>query len=188
MPSSGKAASASRSASGSRPRGWKKRSAQKTGLLLDAYFSGTKIKHLLDAIDGLAPPPQRGEVLFGTVDTWLLWRLTGGRLHVTDYSNASRTLLFNIHTLDWDDELLRMLDVPRRDAAGGPPVEPGLRRRRTACFGGPILIAGDAGDQQAASFGQACFAAGHGQEHLRHRLFPADEHRTEAGRRRTIDC
>ena len=85
----------------------------KTGLVLDAYFSGTKIKHLLDTHDGLRARAERGEILFGTVDTWLLWRLTGGRRHVTDYSNASRTLLFNIHTLEWDDELLRLLDVPR---------------------------------------------------------------------------
>src|SRR5688500_1015638 len=86
---------------------------KKTGLVVDAYFSGTKIKHLLDTIDGLRARAAKGEILFGTVDTWLIWRLSGGRLHVTDYSNASRTLIYNIHTLDWDDELLKLLDIPR---------------------------------------------------------------------------
>ena len=85
----------------------------KTGLVVDAYFSGTKIKHLLDTHDGLRGRAAKGEILFGTVDSWLIWRLTGGQRHVTDYSNASRTLIFNIHTLDWDDELLRLLDIPR---------------------------------------------------------------------------
>ena len=85
----------------------------KTGLLLDAYFSGTKIKYLLDSHEGLRRRAERGDILFGTVDTWLLWRLTGGKRHVTDFSNASRTLIFNIHTLDWDDELLVLLDIPR---------------------------------------------------------------------------
>src|SRR5262245_55820026 len=86
----------------------------KTGLVLDPYFSGTKVRYLLDNISGLRRRAERGEVLFGTVDTFLLWRLTGGKVHATDYSNASRTLMFNIHTLDWDDELLRWLDVPRQ--------------------------------------------------------------------------
>jgi glycerol kinase len=132
----------------------------KTGLLLDAYFSGTKIKHLLDSHEGLRRRAQRGEILFGTVDTWLLWRLTGGRLHITDYSNASRTLIFNIHTLDWDDELLAVLDIPR---AMLPEVRPSSQvygATEAAWFGDPILIAGDAGDQQAACFGQACFQLG----------------------------
>ncbi len=132
----------------------------KTGLLLDAYFSGTKIKHLLDSHEGLRRRAERGEILFGTVDTWLLWRLTGGRLHITDYSNASRTLIFNIHSLDWDDELLAVLDIPR---AMLPEVRPSSQvygATDEACFGGPILIAGDAGDQQAACFGQACFQPG----------------------------
>jgi glycerol kinase len=132
----------------------------KTGLLVDAYFSGTKIKHLLDSHEGLRRRAQQGEILFGTVDTWLLWRLTGGRLHITDYSNASRTLIFNIHTLDWDDELLAVLDVPR---AMLPEVRPSSQiygATDAACFGDPILIAGDAGDQQAACFGQACFQTG----------------------------
>ncbi|HTU27036.1 MAG TPA: glycerol kinase GlpK, partial [Pirellulales bacterium] len=133
---------------------------QRTGLVVDAYFSGTKIKHLLDGHDGLRARGERGEILFGTVDSWLLWRLSGGRLHVTDVSNASRTLLFNIHTLDWDDELLGILDIPR---AMLPEVRPSSERYgETAAewFGGPIPLAGCAGDQQAATFGQACFREG----------------------------
>lgn len=92
---------------------------QKTGLVLDAYFSGTKIRHLLDTLPGLRERAERGEILFGTVDSFLIWRLTGGKRHVTDVSNASRTLLFNLHTLDWDDELLKLMGVPRDVAAGG---------------------------------------------------------------------
>ncbi len=132
----------------------------KTGLLLDAYFSGTKIKHLLDTHEGLRGSAERGEVLFGTVDSWLLWHLTGGRRHVTDFSNASRTLLLNIHTRDWDDELLGILGVPR---AMLPEVRPSSEVYGETCeewFGAPIPIAGCAGDQQAATFGQACFAPG----------------------------
>ena len=132
----------------------------KTGLVIDAYFSGTKITHLLDAYDGLRRRAERGEVLFGTVDSWLLWRLTGGRVHATDYSNASRTLLYNIHRLEWDDELLRILRVPRAmlpEVRGssevyGPTID--------EWFGGPVAIAAVAGDQQAATFGQACFSPG----------------------------
>lgn len=133
---------------------------QKTGLVLDAYFSGTKIRHLLDNITGLRARAERGEILFGTVDTFLAWRLSGGRLHVTDYSNASRTLLFNIHTLDWDDELLRILNVPR---AMLPTVRPSSEVYGTtdaSVLGAAVSIAGMAGDQQAATFGQACFAPG----------------------------
>ena len=132
----------------------------KTGLVIDAYFSGTKVKYLLDQIDGLRARAERGEVLFGTVDSFLIWRLTGGRRHVTDVSNASRTLIFNLHTLDWDDELLRVLDIPR---AMLPEVLPSSHRfGETAAewFGAPVMIGGDAGDQQAATFGQACFAPG----------------------------
>ena len=133
---------------------------RKTGLVLDPYFSGTKIKHLLDATPGLRERAARGEVLFGTVDTFLLWRLSGGRLHVTDPSNASRTLLFNIHTLEWDDELLRVLEVPR---AMLPQVRPSscvYGQCDPQWFGHPIPLAGCAGDQQAATFGQGCFSPG----------------------------
>jgi glycerol kinase len=133
---------------------------KKTGLVLDAYFSGTKIKHLLDSFDGLRDRAARGEVLFGTIDSFLIWRLTGGRVHVTDVSNASRTLLFNIHTLQWDDELLRLLDVPR---AMLPEVRSSSEiygHTDAAILGAAVPVAGDAGDQQAALFGQACFEPG----------------------------
>lgn len=133
---------------------------EKTGLVVDAYFSGTKIKHLLDTHDGLRGRAERGEVLFGTVDSYLIWRLTGGRRHVTDYSNASRTLLFNIHSLQWDDELLRILDVP---AAMLPEVLPSSHvfgETDADLFGRAVPVTGVAGDQQAATFGQACFAKG----------------------------
>ena len=132
----------------------------KTGLVLDAYFSGTKIKYLLDAHEGLRARAAAGEILFGTVDTWLIWRLTGGRRHVTDYSNASRTLIFNIHTLDWDDELLKILDVPRAMLPEVRPSSEVYGETAESWFGQPIAIAGDAGDQQAATFGQACFEPG----------------------------
>ena len=132
----------------------------KTGLVIDPYFSGTKIKHLLDSAGGLRERARRGEILFGTVDSFLIWRLTGGRVHVTDPGNASRTLLFNIHTLDWDDELLALLDVPRAmlpEVRGSSEVYGETDRN---LFGAPIPIGGAAGDQQAALFGQACFAPG----------------------------
>ncbi len=133
---------------------------RKTGLLLDAYFSGTKIAHLLETIPGLRARAERGEILFGTIDSFLIWRLCGGRRHVTDYSNASRTLIFNIGTLDWDDELLGILKIPR---AMLPEVRPSSEvycYSATEWFGGPVPIAAAAGDQQAATFGQACFTPG----------------------------
>ncbi|PZN09466.1 glycerol kinase GlpK [Thermaerobacter composti] len=133
---------------------------EKTGLVIDPYFSGTKIAWLLDHVPGLRQRAERGEVLFGTVDAWLVWKLTGGRVHLTDYSNASRTLIFNIHTLDWDEELLDELGIPR---AMLPEVRPSSQvygETDPALFGGPIPIAGIAGDQQAALFGQACFRPG----------------------------
>lgn len=132
----------------------------KTGLVIDAYFSATKIKHLLDATPGLRARAAAGEILFGTVDTWLIWRLTEGRRHVTDYSNASRTLIYNIHTLDWDDELLKILDVPRAMLPEVLPSSGLLGEAAANWFGGAIPISGCAGDQQAATFGQACFDAG----------------------------
>jgi glycerol kinase len=133
---------------------------KKTGLVVDAYFSGTKIKHLLDSFDGLRERAARGEILFGTIDSFLIWRLTGGKVHVTDVSNASRTLLFNIHTLEWDQELLKLLDVPR---AMMPEVKSSSEvygHADAKWFGAEIPVAGDAGDQQAALFGQACFEPG----------------------------
>ncbi|HUG54518.1 MAG TPA: glycerol kinase GlpK [Vicinamibacteria bacterium] len=133
---------------------------KKTGLVVDAYFSGTKIKHLLDTVPGLRARAEKGDVLFGTVDTFLVWRLTGGRLHVTDVSNASRTLLFNIHTLEWDDELLGILGVPRAMLPEVKSSSEVYGPTEASLFGAPIPIAGDAGDQQAATFGQACFRPG----------------------------
>ncbi|MFN0073800.1 MAG: glycerol kinase GlpK [Chloroflexota bacterium] len=133
---------------------------ERTGLLLDAYFSGTKIRWVLDRIPGAQRRAESGELLFGTVETWLVWKLTGGRAHLTDVTNASRTLLLNIETGQWDDELLSILRVPRTML---PEVVPSSRIYDDAdaeMFGVPIPIAGMAGDQQAALFGQACFEPG----------------------------
>ncbi|MEK5338450.1 glycerol kinase GlpK [Weizmannia sp. FSL W8-1119] len=134
---------------------------EKTGLLIDPYFSGTKIKWILDHVDGARERAEKGELLFGTIDTWLIWKFSGGKAHVTDYSNASRTLLYNIYDLKWDPELLEMLDVP---AAMLPEVKPSSHvYAQTApyhFFGEEIPIAGVAGDQQAALFGQACYDEG----------------------------
>ena len=132
----------------------------KTGLVVDAYFSGTKIKHLLDTVNGLRARAEAGEILFGTIDSFLIWRLTGGAVHVTDYSNASRTLLFNIHTLRWDDELLDILGVPRAMLPDVRPSSEVYGQTSPDLFGAAIPIAGAAGDQQAATFGQACFEPG----------------------------
>jgi glycerol kinase len=143
-----------------RAQGFEPTFRAKTGLVLDAYFSGTKLKHLLDTIPGLRERASRGEVLFGTIDSYLVWRLTAGRRHITDVSNASRTLMFNIHTMQWDDELLRILDIPR---AMLPEVVDSSGINATtdaAIFGAEIPIAGIAGDQQAALFGQQCFQPG----------------------------
>ncbi len=133
---------------------------KKTGLVVDAYFSGTKICHLLDAIPNLRARAERGEVLFGTVDSYLIWRLTGGKRHVTDVGNASRTLLFNIHTLDWDDELLRILKVPRAMLPEVRASSEVYGETDAALFGAPIPIASAVGDQQAALFGQLCLEPG----------------------------
>jgi glycerol kinase len=133
---------------------------EKTGLLIDPYFSGTKVKWLLDNVPGARRRAEQGELLFGTVDTFLIWRLTGGRTHVTDYTNASRTLLFNIHTLTWDDDLLRELEVPRAMLPDVMPSSHIYAECDTAHLGASVPIAGVAGDQQAAAFGQACFEPG----------------------------
>ncbi|XWN51938.1 glycerol kinase GlpK [Anoxybacillus flavithermus] len=134
---------------------------EKTGLLIDAYFSGTKVKWILDHVEGAREKAERGELLFGTIDTWLTWKLSGGKVHVTDYSNASRTLMFNIYEQRWDDELLGILQVPK---AMLPDVRPSSEiYAHTApyhFFGQEVPIAGIAGDQQAALFGQACFEQG----------------------------
>jgi glycerol kinase len=133
---------------------------ERTGLVLDPYFSGTKIRHLLDTLPGLQQRAERGEILFGTIDSFLIWRLTSGRCHVTDVSNASRTLLFNIHACRWDDELLRVLNIPRCMLPQVVPSSHVIGECDARWLGKPILIAGCAGDQQAATFGQACFQPG----------------------------
>ena len=135
--------------------------SKKTGLRVDAYFSGTKIKWLLDNVEGARGKAEKGELLFGTIDTWLIWKLTGGEVHVTDYTNASRTMIYNIHELKWDQELLTLLDIPENIL---PEVRPSSEIYGQTVsyhmFGQEIPIAGVAGDQQAALFGQNCFEAG----------------------------
>ncbi|MCF2683146.1 glycerol kinase GlpK [Faecalicatena contorta] len=133
---------------------------KKTGLIIDAYFSATKIRWILEHVDGAREKAERGELLFGTVETWLIWKLTGGRAHVTDYSNASRTMLFNINTLEWDEEILKLLDIPRSMLPEPMPSSCVYAETVPTYFGGAIPIAGAAGDQQAALFGQTCFQAG----------------------------
>ncbi|MCL2443019.1 MAG: glycerol kinase GlpK [Treponema sp.] len=129
-----------------------------TGLIPDAYFSGTKIKWILDNVEGAREKAKKGEILFGTVDTWLIWKLSNGKAHVTDYTNASRTMIFDIHKLDWDDKLLEALDIPRSIL---PEVKPsGFMFANANINGIEIPITGNAGDQQAALFGQCCFEKG----------------------------
>ena len=132
----------------------------KTGLLIDPYFSGTKIRWILENVDGARERAERGELLFGTVETWLIWNLTGGRVHVTDYSNASRTMLFNIHELCWDEFILDKLNIPECMLPEVKPSSCIYGETEEGLFGGRIKIAGAAGDQQAALFGQSCFKAG----------------------------
>lgn len=133
---------------------------EKTGLVIDAYFSATKIKWLLDHVPGAREKARQGDILFGTVETWLIWKLTRGKVHVTDYSNASRTMLFNIRTLSWDEEILSILDIPREILPTPLPSSYFFGMADESFFGAPIPIAGAAGDQQAALFGEACFSAG----------------------------
>jgi glycerol kinase len=129
-------------------------------LVIDAYFSGSKLRWILDQVPGTRERASRGELAFGTVDSWLLWKLTGGTLHATDVTNASRTMLFNIRTGDWDDELLRLLDIPREMLPEVRPSSGIFGESSGDIFGAPIRIAGVAGDQQAALFGQNCFDRG----------------------------
>ena len=133
---------------------------QKTGLVLDAYFSATKIKWILDNVEGVKERAKRGEILFGTIDTWLIWNLTKGKVHATDYSNASRTMLFNIHKLEWDEEILKALNIPRTILPEVLPSSYIYGKTDKEIFGEKITISGDAGDQHAALFGQACFEPG----------------------------
>ena len=133
---------------------------KKTGLVIDAYFSGTKLRWILENVPGVRERAERGELLFGTVETWLIWKLTGGRVHVTDYSNASRTMLFNINTLQWDDEILAELNIPKCMLPVPMPSSCVYGETDPSLLGGPIRIAGAAGDQQSALFGQACYYPG----------------------------
>ena len=132
----------------------------KTGLVPDAYFSASKIKWILDHVPGARARAERGELLFGTIDTWLIWNLTGGRIHVTDYTNASRTMLYNIHELCWDKELLELLDIPSSILPEVKPSSHVYGNTEYELLGGEIPIAGAAGDQQCAMFGQCCFEPG----------------------------
>lgn len=133
---------------------------RKTGLVIDPYFSGTKIRWILENVPGAREQAEKGELLFGTVETWLIWKLTGGQVHVTDYSNASRTMLFNINTLEWDPEILEILQIPASMLPTPVPSSSIYGETEGELFGAPIPISGAAGDQQAALFGQTCFAPG----------------------------
>ncbi|MBQ2867530.1 MAG: glycerol kinase GlpK, partial [Firmicutes bacterium] len=133
---------------------------EKTGLLIDAYFSGTKIRWILDNVPEARQLADEGKLMFGTIDTWLIWNLSGGKVHVTDYSNAARTMLFNINTLQWDDEILKILDIPRSILPTPVPSSGTFGTTASYVFGGEIHIGGAAGDQQSALFGQACFEPG----------------------------
>jgi glycerol kinase len=143
-----------------RANGWADPVREKTGLVIDAYFSGTKVAWLLNHVPGLRAQAEKGEALFGTIDSYLIWRLSGGQRHITDVSNASRTMLFNIHTLDWDDDILAELGIPR---AMLPQVQPSSHPyglAEASLLGHPVPLAGAAGDQQAALFGQTCYSPG----------------------------
>lgn len=141
-------------------KGLSEKIRQKTGLPIDAYFSGTKIHWILENVAGARERAEAGELLFGTIETWLIWKLTGGRVHITDYSNASRTMLFNINTLDWDQEILNELGIPPGMLPDPRPSSQIYGMTDSSILGGEIPIAGAAGDQQAALFGQACFTEG----------------------------
>lgn len=136
---------------------------RKTGLLIDAYFSGTKLKWILDNVVGAREKAEEGKLLFGTVETWLIWKMTGGKVHVTDYSNASRTMMFNINTLTWDEDILKLLEIPASMLPVPVPSSCVYGETAPTIFGGPIKIGGAAGDQQAALFGQTCFDVGDGK-------------------------
>ena len=155
---------------------------QKTGLVVDPYFSGTKVKYLLDKHDGLRARAERGEILFGTVDSYLIWRMSGGKSHVTDVSNASRTLLFNIHTMDWDDELLDMLDVPREMLPKVRPSSCVLTETDPDLFGIPIPIAGVCGRSAGRDIRPSLFRYRVRQKYLRHGMLLAAERWEEAHR------
>ena len=133
---------------------------EKTGLIIDAYFSATKLKWILDNVKGARAKAEKGELLFGTVETWLIWKLTKGKVHITDYSNASRTMMFNINTLEWDKDILEELNIPKCMLPTPMPSSCVYGETDPDFFGHPIKIAGAAGDQQSALFGQTCFNKG----------------------------
>ena len=162
--------------------------ASRTGLVIDPYFSASKIRWLLDNMPGLRERAAAGEIAFGTIDSFLLWRLTGGRLHATDVTNASRTMLFDLHRLAWDDELLRAFGIPRALLPEIRDTDADFGATAPELFGDAIPIAGVAGDQQAALIGQACFRAGHGQIDLRHRRVRAAAHRRARRPCRATGC
>ena len=139
---------------------------KKTGLIIDAYFSATKLKWLLDHVEGARKLAEEGKLLFGTVETWLIWKFTKGKVHVTDYSNASRTMLFNINTLEWDQEILDELNIPRNMLPKPMPSSCVYGYTDPSFLGDAIPIAGAAGDQQAALFGQTCFREEIGRAHV----------------------
>lgn len=142
-------------------KGFAEKIKAKTGLVVDAYFSGTKVRWILENVEGARAKAENGDLLFGTIDSWLIWNLTKGKVHVTDYSNASRTMLFNIHTLDWDDEILKEMNIPRSMLPKAAPSSCVYGKTDSSVIaGGEISIAGIAGDQQAALFGQCCFDEG----------------------------
>ena len=141
-------------------RGFSDTIREKTGLIPDAYFSGSKIKWILDNVPGARERAEKGELLFGTIDTWLIWKLTGGKVHVTDQTNASRTMIYNIHTLEWDDELLTLLDIPRCILPEVKPSSHVYGKTEFELYGGEIPVSGAGGDQQCALFGQCCFEPG----------------------------
>jgi len=143
-----------------RAKGFDTKIKEKTGLVVDAYFSGTKIKWILDNVEGARKEAEAGNLIFGTVDTWLIWNLTKGKTHVTDYSNASRTMIYNIHELKWDDELLKELNIPKSMLPEVKPSSCVYGHTDKSLFGAEIAIAGAAGDQQAALFGQTCYNSG----------------------------
>ncbi len=140
--------------------GWEKKIKKKTGLVVDAYFSSTKVRWILKNVPGAEDRARRGDLLFGTVDTWLIWNLTGGKIHATDYSNASRTMLYNINSLCWDDEILERLEIPKQILSDVRPSSGDFGVTKKDLFGISIPILGVAGDQQAALFGQCCFSKG----------------------------
>ncbi len=145
---------------GLRDKGYSDMIREKTGLLIDPYFSGTKLRWILENVEGARERAEKGELLFGTIETWLIWKLTGGKVHVTDYSNASRTMMFNINTLEWDDEILEILNIPKCMLPEPMPSAHIYGETTANIFGGPIRIAGACGDQQSALFGQTCFKEG----------------------------